>query len=71
MSAADDTDTTKKSAADSAALPKFPGEDNILAHDGSHWKELAEARLTACKLLSVAEGYEPHSVKAIAHSHTQ
>ena len=52
-----------KSGADSA-LPDYPGED-FLAHSGSHWLELAEARLTTAGLLHVANGYPPHSVGQI------
>ena len=46
------------------SFPKFPGED-FLAHEGALFKEQAEARLAAKKLLAVAQGYDPPSVTCI------
>ena len=58
-------DATKDAAANSTnALPQFPGED-LLAHAGTQWKEAAETRLSALKLLHVAQGGMPPAVLEI------
>ena len=42
----------------SGDFPEFPGED-FLAHAGTHYKEMVDARLAEKKLLGVAQSREP------------
>ena len=61
----DSSATGKNSeSATHAAFPQIPGED-FLAHAASHYREQVDARLAELGLLSVAQGHDPASVKAI------
>ena len=64
-STADSTSSDKSiSSLKDVAFPQFPGED-FLAHAASQYVEQRDARLTALKLMSVADGGDPPSVKNI------
>ena len=62
--AADDGTTIPKTSRSIVELPAFPGEE-FLAHAGTQWLELAEARLAAAKLLAVAQGHAPPATTCI------
>ena len=63
-STADSTSGDRSKSLKDIAFPQFPGED-FLAHAASQYIEQRDARLTALKLTSVANGGDPPSVKHI------
>ena len=58
------TPSMTENTAQSGSIPQFPGEE-FLAHAATQYSEQAETQLAARKLLVVAQGGYPASVKAI------